>query len=170
MAQLKLMGRIEPFSAGSDIQSIFFEMWREDHPNVALNDVPGDQVTASASGLDPDITLDNAEFLLDRVAANWADDKKLNSADVRKDIEAILHEKAHAPWGGLIRYRFSQGRRRFSFRAPVRGTGATETGQRIAQQPGALHRVQVSVSGSSWDAWMSRSGTPNRLRCWPETA
>ena len=48
---------IEPVNTGSDIQSIFFDMWRSDHPDVALNDVPADLVTASASGLDPDITL-----------------------------------------------------------------------------------------------------------------
>ena len=55
-----------------------------------------------ASGLDPDITLANAEFQLDRVAAKWADDKKLKADDVRTDIEALLQQKAYAPWSGAI--------------------------------------------------------------------
>jgi len=98
----KPVTNIEPVNSGSDIQSIFFDMWRADHPDVALNDVPGDLVTASASGLDPDITLANAEFQLDRVAAKSADDEKLKADDVRKEIEGILEKIAYAPRGGLI--------------------------------------------------------------------
>ena len=67
---------LEPVKDGSDIQSIFFDMWRQEHPEADLKDVPGDLVTASASGLDPHISLDNAEFQLDRVAAKWAADLK----------------------------------------------------------------------------------------------
>jgi potassium-transporting ATPase KdpC subunit len=93
---------IEPVNSGSDVQSIFFDMWRQEHGDARLNDLPGDLVTASVSGLDPDITLQNAEFQLDRVAAKWADDKKRDVADVRKEIEEILQTDASAPWGGLI--------------------------------------------------------------------
>ena len=50
-----------------------------------LNDVPGDLVAASASSLDLDITLTNAEFQLDRVAAKWADHKKRDAANVRQE-------------------------------------------------------------------------------------
>ena len=40
--------------------------------------------------------------VLDRVAAKWADDKKLKADDVRTDIEALLQQKAYAPWSGAI--------------------------------------------------------------------
>src|SRR5262249_24683603 len=43
----------EPVKEGAEIQSVFFEMWREDHPDAALADVPADLVTTSGSGLDP---------------------------------------------------------------------------------------------------------------------
>jgi potassium-transporting ATPase KdpC subunit len=93
---------IEPVKEGSDIQSMFFEMWREDHPDVQLNDVPGDYVTASASGLDPDITLENAEFQLDRVAGKWAEDLKRNPGQVKQEIEALLQQHAFSPGNGMF--------------------------------------------------------------------
>jgi K+-transporting ATPase ATPase C chain len=93
--------RIEPVKEGSDIQSIFFDMWRQDHAEAKLQDVPGDLVTTSASGLDPHITLQNAEFQLERVAAKWAADLKRNPAAVRQEIEQILRRNAAAPFNGL---------------------------------------------------------------------
>jgi len=92
---------IQPVSEGSDVQSIFFDMWRQDHPDVALQDIPGDYVTTSASGLDPDITLQNAEYQLDRVAGKWAGDLKRDPAPVRAEIEDLLQSNAVAPLGGL---------------------------------------------------------------------
>ena len=92
---------IEPVKEGSDIQSIFFDMWRQDHPEVDLENVPGDLVTTSGSGLDPHIMLENAEYQLDRVASKWAANLKRDPKVVRKEIEQILQENASAPWFGL---------------------------------------------------------------------
>src|SRR5262249_18733803 len=36
----KTLKAIEPVTDGTEIQSVFFEMWREDHPDVALAEVP----------------------------------------------------------------------------------------------------------------------------------
>jgi K+-transporting ATPase ATPase C chain len=92
---------IQPVKDGADIQSNFFDMWRQEHADADLQDVPGDLVTASGSGLDPHITLANAEFQLDRVAAKWADDTKHDAAEVRKQIDQILQNNVSAPFGGL---------------------------------------------------------------------
>jgi K+-transporting ATPase ATPase C chain len=92
---------IQPVKEGSDIQSNFFDLWRQEHPNIALQDVPGDLVTTSGSGLDPHITLQNAEYQLDRVASKWAADLKRDPAQVRQEIAGLLNAHASAPLGGL---------------------------------------------------------------------
>ncbi len=97
---------IEPVASGSDVQSIFFDMWRQDHPDAPLQDVPADMVMASASGLDPHITLDNAEYQLDRVAQKWAADKKLDPKQVHDQIEQMLQSDASAALGGLFGEKF----------------------------------------------------------------
>ena len=97
---------IESINNGSDIQSIFFDMWRQDHPEADLEEIPGDLVTTSGSGLDPHITLQNAEYQLDRVVSKWADNLKRDQAAVRKEIEQILQENASAPLGGLSGEKF----------------------------------------------------------------
>ncbi|MGB8658167.1 MAG: potassium-transporting ATPase subunit C [Candidatus Zixiibacteriota bacterium] len=97
---------IELVNIGSDIQSIFFDMWRQDHPEADLKEIPGDLVTTSGSGLDPHITLQNAEYQLDRVASKWAANLKRDPAAVRKEIEQILQENASAPLAGLSGEKF----------------------------------------------------------------
>jgi K+-transporting ATPase c subunit len=51
---------------------------------------------AFGSRLDPVITLPNAEFQLERAAAEWADDTKRNAADIRKETDEILPANASA--------------------------------------------------------------------------
>jgi potassium-transporting ATPase KdpC subunit len=98
----KTQTAIAPVASGSDIQSTFFDMWRQDHPHADLANVPGDMVTTSGSGLDPDTTLDNAEYQLDRVAPKWAADLKRDPVQVRSEISTIIQTHAYAPMGGLF--------------------------------------------------------------------
>jgi K+-transporting ATPase ATPase C chain len=101
IANGKTVTLIKPVNAGTDIQSFFFDLWRQDNPNVNLQDVPGDMVTTSASGLDPHISLQNAEFQLDRVASKWAADLKRNPNQIKQEIEQIIQKNVSAPLGGL---------------------------------------------------------------------
>jgi potassium-transporting ATPase KdpC subunit len=97
---------IQPVKEGTDIQGGFFDMWRQENPDADLQNVPGDLVMASGSGLDPDISLENAEFQLDRIAAKWADDTKRDAGEIRKEIDQVLQTNASAPFSGLAGEKF----------------------------------------------------------------
>ncbi len=93
---------VEPVTEGTDIQGYFFDMWLQEHPDADIEPVPADMVMASGSGLDPHITLANALYQLDRVAAKWAADTKKDVVQVRREIEEVLRQKAEAPLGGMV--------------------------------------------------------------------
>jgi K+-transporting ATPase ATPase C chain len=93
---------IEPVREGTDIRSTFFDMWRHEHADADLEAVPGDMVTASGSGLDPHITLQNAEYQLDRVASKWARNTGRDPVRVRAEVEDLVRARARAPLGGLV--------------------------------------------------------------------
>ena len=94
--------QIQPVNEGSDIQGIFFDMWRQEHPTAELEPVPADMVMASGSGLDPHITLRNALYQLDRVASARAAQTNRDPAQLRKEIEDILHKHVEAPLGAVV--------------------------------------------------------------------
>jgi potassium-transporting ATPase KdpC subunit len=92
---------VKPTKEATEIQSILFDMWRQDNATADLENVPADMVLASGAGLDPDITLQNALYQLDRVAVKRASDAKVAEPKVRLAIEKMLKAKAVAPLGGL---------------------------------------------------------------------
>jgi K+-transporting ATPase c subunit len=85
----------------ADLAAEFFERWRDLHPDVALQEVPADLVTASASGLDPHITLDGALYQLPAIADQWAERTGQDPKHLRDEIKTLLEQSAQAPLLGL---------------------------------------------------------------------
>ena len=64
------------------------------HPYLSRAEVPAEMVTASGSGLDPDISIRGAEVQIRRVAGA----RGMSEAEVKK----IVEENIHKPWLGLF--------------------------------------------------------------------
>jgi K+-transporting ATPase ATPase C chain len=102
---------------GSDIHSFFFDMWLQEHPDAKLEQVPADLVTASGSGLDPHITLENARYQLRIRVLDAQVERALKAlpdresgaarrAEIEKKVQALIEEvleaRQEAPLGGLV--------------------------------------------------------------------
>ena len=70
------------------------ESFMSAHPYLGRAEVPSELVTASGSGLDPDISVRGAEVQIRRVAAS----RGMSEDDVRKIVEASVER----PWLGLF--------------------------------------------------------------------
>ena len=70
------------------------ESFMSAHPYLGKAEVPSELVTASGSGLDPDISVRGAEVQIRRVAAS----RGMSEEDVRKIVEASVER----PWLGLF--------------------------------------------------------------------
>ena len=66
----------------------------EAHPYLERKDVPAEMVTASGSGLDPDISPRGAEVQIRRVAQAGG----MSEIQVREFVDASIHK----PWLGLF--------------------------------------------------------------------
>jgi potassium-transporting ATPase KdpC subunit len=98
--------RFEPVAKGADLQATMFETWLADPANAGrvaeLKPVPADMVMASGSGLDPHITLRNAEYQLDGVIKARAKEAKRDPAEVRAQTLAIVKKHTFTPLSGLV--------------------------------------------------------------------
>jgi K+-transporting ATPase ATPase C chain len=90
--------------ASWSVPAVFFDMWLQAHPAEAaeLQPIPADLVMASGSGLDPHITMENANLQLERVASAWAAKTGRSRTLVREDIHKLLTDASEAPLGGLV--------------------------------------------------------------------
>ena len=121
---------VKPDAQDSDVQSTFFDTWLTEQvkakkldPLKDFEQVPADYVTTSGSGLDPDISLKNAEYqrptvvqgVVGKLVSDFEgteenqkankkvsdDQKKKLQDDVDKVVGDLLQQQAYRPMWGL---------------------------------------------------------------------
>ena len=94
--------RFKAVTEGADIQATFFDTWLQAHPGIALKKVPADMVMASGSGLDPHITLRNANYQLDSVVSGRMKGTTRVAGAIRTQVESIVQDHTFTPLSGLL--------------------------------------------------------------------
>ena len=113
------VGKVEPVDKGDEIKSYFFDQWLREKPKklnpvtqqmqtidplTDMEQVPADLVMASGSGLDPHISLRNAEYQLERVVEAREKQVKESGGDpskVHAVVEKLVKDHAFRPLAGL---------------------------------------------------------------------
>jgi K+-transporting ATPase ATPase C chain len=98
---VKAIELVSATDKNDDLRSTFFEMWfQENKPD--LQPVPADLVLASGSGLDPHITLRNAQYqapdVIDERVKPYPESARLELA---KRIDELVRRHSFRPMGGL---------------------------------------------------------------------
>jgi K+-transporting ATPase ATPase C chain len=95
---------LQPSADATDVQLAFFDAWKANPANrdVELEPVPADAVLASASGLDPHITLRNARYQAPEVIeARSRPYPESARPEVAKRIDELIARHAFKPMWGL---------------------------------------------------------------------
>jgi K+-transporting ATPase ATPase C chain len=93
---------------GEAVQAYFFDLWltaNKGNREIVLEKVPADMVMSSGSGLDPHITLANAQYQLGGIVDEWA--KQVDQTQMPRDkVEAVITQALNAnkfsPGFGLL--------------------------------------------------------------------
>jgi K+-transporting ATPase ATPase C chain len=98
---------IRPVTEGDEIRQVFFDTWLTENagridPLHDLEQVPGDLVMTSGSGLDPHITLKGARYQLDVVVEARAKATGKPVEQVRDVINQLLKANSFRQFAGLI--------------------------------------------------------------------